>query len=303
MDKLRDHIERLLEERQPGRSDGSVRARLAADFSEGVEQPGKSAAATDDVARAAAFIDGRLSGSEREAFLAELARDPARRADLESAAALVEAADKVAPVPAELLAWAQQLGESPAAAVSQDAARAGLWERIRAFEFLPSLSRRNRPVWAGVAALLLVAVVGSGVRMPEQAPTSEPPPPSDTQFRSIDRSRPQGAPPPTSQPQAPAGGTTAARPQAAPSEARSAPPAPTAPVPPSPQMRAERSDQLATAPAVIQPGAALGAAFRLTDQNGSPVSDQDLKGRPSLIFFGSINSAEASTTTLAELSE
>ena len=90
VDKLRDHIERLLEDRKADRSD-DVRARLKADFAEGLGEPGRGATTADDPARTAAFIDGRLSGSEREAFLAELARDPARRADLESAAELVSA--------------------------------------------------------------------------------------------------------------------------------------------------------------------------------------------------------------------
>ena len=114
VDKLRDHIERLLEDRKAGRSD-DVRARLKADFAEGLGEPGRGATTADDPARTAAFIDGRLSGSEREAVLAALARDPARRADLESAAELVSAMDQRAPVPPHLMTWAQQLGPSPAA--------------------------------------------------------------------------------------------------------------------------------------------------------------------------------------------
>jgi protein SCO1/2 len=309
VDKLRDHIERLLEDRNADRSD-DVRGRLKADFAEGLGEPGRGETTADDPARTAAFIDGRLSGSEREAFLAELARDPARRADLESAAELVSAMDQRAPVPPHLMTWAQQLGPSPAPTPIQEAVRASLWDRIRSFELLPSLSRRHRPVWAGVAAVLLVAVVGSGVLMHEQGAMRDPAPAgtspnADAQFRSVDPPQRPAAQPPAAQPPASpsAGGSvTAARPQPAPPPAASGPTPKSAAVPPpAPEARASRQEQLAPTP--LPPGAALGGPFRLTDQNGRPVSDQDLKGRPFLVFFGSINSPEASTAALSEMSE
>src|SRR6266446_4889391 len=37
---------------------------------------------------------------------------------------------------------------------------------------------------------------------------------------------------------------------------------------------------------VAQQIAAIGGPFKLTDQNGQMVTDQDLKGRPFLVFFG-----------------
>ncbi len=323
VDKLRDHIERLLEDRKADRSD-DVRARLKADFAEGLGEPGRGATTADDPARTAAFIDGRLSGSEREAFLAELARDPARRADLESAAELVSAMDQRAQVPAHLMTWAQQLGPGEVAAPGQETPRAGFWDRLRAFEFMPSLSRRHRPVWAGVAAVLLVAVVGSGVLMHEQGAMREPPstgpsPSADARFRSVDpppppaqapaaqprAGQPPAAQPPAAQPPAapsPGGAVTAARPQPAPPPAATGP-APKSAAAPPPAADALASRQERIAPTPVQPGAALGGPFRLVDQDGKAVSDQDLKGRPFLLFFGSVNSPDATSPTLSELSE
>jgi protein SCO1 len=49
--------------------------------------------------------------------------------------------------------------------------------------------------------------------------------------------------------------------------------------------------------------AAVGGPFRLIDQNGKPLSDQDLKGRPFLVFFGFINCPDICPTTLFEMSE
>jgi len=48
---------------------------------------------------------------------------------------------------------------------------------------------------------------------------------------------------------------------------------------------------------------AVGGAFALLDQNGARVTDQDLKGKPSLIFFGFTNCPEICPTTLFEVSE
>jgi protein SCO1/2 len=48
---------------------------------------------------------------------------------------------------------------------------------------------------------------------------------------------------------------------------------------------------------------AVGGAFSLVDQNGQRVTDQDLKGRPSLIFFGFTHCPEICPTTLFEVSE
>jgi protein SCO1/2 len=47
----------------------------------------------------------------------------------------------------------------------------------------------------------------------------------------------------------------------------------------------------------------VGGPFRLTDQNGKPVSDQDLKGKPFLVFFGFTHCPEICPTALFEMSE
>jgi protein SCO1/2 len=49
--------------------------------------------------------------------------------------------------------------------------------------------------------------------------------------------------------------------------------------------------------------AAIGGAFRLIDQNGRTVTDQDLKGEPSLVFFGFTHCPDICPTTLFDISE
>ena len=49
--------------------------------------------------------------------------------------------------------------------------------------------------------------------------------------------------------------------------------------------------------------AAIGGPFRLTDQNGKTVTDEDFKGHPSLVFFGFTNCPEVCPTTLFDISE
>jgi protein SCO1/2 len=52
------------------------------------------------------------------------------------------------------------------------------------------------------------------------------------------------------------------------------------------------------------PGAsAIGGPFKLIDQNGKPITDADLKGRPFLVFFGYTHCPDVCPTTLFELSE
>jgi protein SCO1 len=46
---------------------------------------------------------------------------------------------------------------------------------------------------------------------------------------------------------------------------------------------------------------AIGGPFQLTDQNGKPVSDADLKGKWQLLFFGYTHCPDACPTTLNEL--
>jgi protein SCO1/2 len=49
--------------------------------------------------------------------------------------------------------------------------------------------------------------------------------------------------------------------------------------------------------------AAIGGPFRLIDQNGKTVTDDDLKGHPFLVFFGFTNCPEICPTTLFDISE
>jgi protein SCO1 len=54
---------------------------------------------------------------------------------------------------------------------------------------------------------------------------------------------------------------------------------------------------------VAQQVAAIGGPFKLVDQNGKTISDQDFKGRPFLVFFGFTHCPDVCPTTLFEVSE
>jgi protein SCO1/2 len=56
------------------------------------------------------------------------------------------------------------------------------------------------------------------------------------------------------------------------------------------------------APTVSQ-AVAIGGPFRLTDQDGRTVTEQDFRGKPLLVFFGFTHCPEVCPTTLFELSE
>jgi len=52
------------------------------------------------------------------------------------------------------------------------------------------------------------------------------------------------------------------------------------------------------------PGAsAIGGPFQLIDQDGKPISDDALKGRPSLVFFGYTHCPDVCPATLFDISE
>jgi protein SCO1/2 len=48
---------------------------------------------------------------------------------------------------------------------------------------------------------------------------------------------------------------------------------------------------------------AIGGPFTLTDQNGKPVTDNDMKGKPFLVFFGYTHCPDVCPTSLFEISE
>jgi protein SCO1/2 len=56
-------------------------------------------------------------------------------------------------------------------------------------------------------------------------------------------------------------------------------------------------------PAPITMPSAIGGQFRLVDQNSRPLTDQDLKGQPFLVFFGFTHCPDVCPTTLFEVSE
>src|SRR5690348_1668688 len=58
------------------------------------------------------------------------------------------------------------------------------------------------------------------------------------------------------------------------------------------------------APSPVGPAvAAVGGPFHLEDQNGKPLSDADVKGKPFLVFFGYTHCPDVCPTTLFDMSE
>jgi protein SCO1 len=58
-----------------------------------------------------------------------------------------------------------------------------------------------------------------------------------------------------------------------------------------------------TPSAIGQAVAAVGGPFHLEDENGKPFSDQDMKGRPYLVFFGFTHCPDICPTTLFDMSQ
>jgi protein SCO1/2 len=57
-------------------------------------------------------------------------------------------------------------------------------------------------------------------------------------------------------------------------------------------------------PSPIGPAiAAVGGPFHLEDQNGKPVTDADMKGRPFLVFFGFTHCPDICPTTMFDISQ
>ena len=56
-------------------------------------------------------------------------------------------------------------------------------------------------------------------------------------------------------------------------------------------------------PAPIAMPSAVGGPFKLVDQNDKPITDQDLKGEPFLVFFGFTHCPDVCPTTLFDVSE
>jgi hypothetical protein len=151
-DDIKRRIERLLEEPDVPPEQSFLRARLTATLSEGLAG---SAEESDfdagDPASMAAFIDGQLTGAERDKHAAALARHQGLRADMESAATLVDSINSSpSKVPAGLLARAS-VQFAPAAPRPAAARSESRWQ-------LSALWPRQRVAWAVVAALLVVVI-------------------------------------------------------------------------------------------------------------------------------------------------
>jgi protein SCO1/2 len=54
---------------------------------------------------------------------------------------------------------------------------------------------------------------------------------------------------------------------------------------------------------IVPASAAIGGPFQLVDQDGKTVTDRDLNGHPSLVFFGFTHCPDVCPTTLFEMSE
>lgn len=224
-----------------------LRARLAASMMEGVS--GEARGEDNDpgeLAQLAAFLDGRLSPAERDALVAALAQDPRRLADWVSAAALVQSVDADPPVvPAGLLSRAAaEFAPAKTSGIAQERSPRPAWRLGR------------RAVWAGMAAVLLVAVVAPSVWLTVGGRPAKPSGP-DGEPSPIRAIVPQAVPPQTALPSQSPTVAPQLRSQRAPAEgpAAAAQPAP----PPAPLERscddvAERKLAQQTAPAGITAG-------------------------------------------------
>jgi hypothetical protein len=167
-DSIKREIERLLDEPGDQAATGQgaeqrterLRSRLIATFSEGLGHApvSSSEAAGRDLASLAAFLDGQLTGAERDKLVADLGQHQNFRADLESTAALVSAtSESPLQVPKHLLARAgAQFAPAPAQAPHAGAR----WDAVA---FFSSLFPQRRLALALVAALALMVAVPAGL--------------------------------------------------------------------------------------------------------------------------------------------
>jgi hypothetical protein len=166
-DSIKREIERLLDEpgdpaatgQGSGQGSERLRSRLTATISEGLgDAPvSSSEGASRDLAAVAAFIDGQLTGAERDKFVADLAQHQNFRADLESTAALVRAAeDNKVQIPKHLHTQAgAQFAPAP------QPHTASQWDPAAFFSGI--LFPRRRLALAMVAALALIVAVPAGL--------------------------------------------------------------------------------------------------------------------------------------------
>jgi protein SCO1 len=56
-------------------------------------------------------------------------------------------------------------------------------------------------------------------------------------------------------------------------------------------------------PSRLASASAIGGPFQLVDQNGKPFSDQDMKGKPYLVFFGYTHCPDICPTTLFDMTQ
>jgi hypothetical protein len=144
-------------ERSEGR--GLLRARLARDMSEGLEQDARAQGEREedviDRARIAAYLDCSLPPAERDPVAVKLASDPVVRSEMSSALLLLRGLDeRTVALPAGLLARAAGI---LAAAQPVRPQTSAAWRK-------PVAVWSQRPAaWSALAAVLLVAVLTPAV--------------------------------------------------------------------------------------------------------------------------------------------
>ena len=128
-----------------------LRAQLSRAICEGLGQGSVAAGQWGEIdnAQIAAFLDGSLSGAERDAVVTRLANDPAARAELAAAAELLdEIQARPATVPAGLMAQA----------VSVLAASEQARPQVSAVAVAPVAWYRRSIAWSGFALAVLAVI-------------------------------------------------------------------------------------------------------------------------------------------------